>query len=170
MILIVQPPLKYYFGQVMYDVKRPGREWLMRFLLGKDLNALSEVCTYTVVNYALIMLIFTFIPYTCSMLRNIMTAVLKFLSSLRILMDSLSYAFITKSQWMDRQLRKVMLLLTSKDGQLDHIRILHRVSTINGLLLALKINLGQYEDYRFAWELYSSSFSTMSNHNHCHTW
>ena len=126
MILIVQLPLKYYFGQVMYDVKRPGREWLMRFLLGKDLNALSEVCTYTVVNYALIMLIFTFIPYTCSMLRNIMTAVLKFLSSLRILMDSLSYAFITKSQWMDRQLRKVMLLLTSKDGQLDHIRILQK--------------------------------------------
>ena len=107
----------------MYDVKRPGREWLMRFLLGKDLNALSEVCTYTVVNYALIMLIFTFIPYACSMLRNIMTAVLKCLSSLRILMDSLSYAFIAKSQWMDRELRKVMVL-TSRDGQLDHIRIL----------------------------------------------
>ena len=121
--MIVQSPLKYYFGQVMYDVKRPGREWLMRFLLGKDLNALSEVCTYTVVNYALIMLIFTFIPYACSMLRNIMTAVLKCLSSLRILMDSLSYAFIAKSQWMDRQLRKVMVLLTSRDGQLDHIRI-----------------------------------------------
>ena len=110
----------------MYDVKRPGREWLMRFLLGKDLNALSEVCTctYTVVNYALNMLLFTFIPYACSMLKNIMTAVLKCLSSLRILMDSLSYAFIVKIQWMDRQLRKVMVLLTSRDGQLDYIRIL----------------------------------------------
>ena len=115
--MIVQSPLKYYFGQVVYDVKRPGREWLMRFLLSKDLNALSEVCTYTVVNYALIMLIFTFIPYTCSMLKNIMTAVLKYLSSLKILMDSLSYAFITKSQWMERQMRKVMVLLTSRDGQ-----------------------------------------------------
>ena len=33
-----------------------------------------------------------------------------------------------------------------------------RVS-INRLLLALKINLGEYEDYRFAWQFYSTSFS-----------
>ena len=37
--------MKCYFGQVVYDVKKAGKEWLMRFQLGKDLNALSEVCT-----------------------------------------------------------------------------------------------------------------------------
>ncbi|XP_019859060.1 PREDICTED: uncharacterized protein LOC109587263 [Amphimedon queenslandica] len=35
-------PNKSYYGQVMYEVRRPGREWLMRFLLSKDLNALIE--------------------------------------------------------------------------------------------------------------------------------
>ena len=38
-----ESPIKCYDGQVIYEVKRPGREWLMRFLVCKDLNALIEV-------------------------------------------------------------------------------------------------------------------------------
>ena len=30
----------------MYEIKRPGREWLMIFLLCRDLNALSQVCLH----------------------------------------------------------------------------------------------------------------------------
>ena len=30
----------------MYEIIRPGREWLMKFLLCKDLNALSQVCMH----------------------------------------------------------------------------------------------------------------------------
>ena len=41
--IIDEPPNKCYHSQVMYEIKRPGREWLMRFLLSKDLNALIEV-------------------------------------------------------------------------------------------------------------------------------
>ena len=37
------PVNKLYFGQVMYEVKTAGREWLMTFLLCKDLNALIKV-------------------------------------------------------------------------------------------------------------------------------
>ncbi|XP_019854499.1 PREDICTED: uncharacterized protein LOC105313471 [Amphimedon queenslandica] len=37
-----KPPIKCYHSQVMYEIKRPGREWLMRFLVSKDLNALIE--------------------------------------------------------------------------------------------------------------------------------
>ena len=36
-------PTNCYFGQVMYENIRPEREWLMIFLLCKDLNALSQV-------------------------------------------------------------------------------------------------------------------------------
>ena len=39
-------PTNRYFGQVMYENNRPGREWLMIFLLCKDLNALSQVCLH----------------------------------------------------------------------------------------------------------------------------
>ena len=38
-----KPPIKCYHSQVMYEIKRPGREWVMRYLLSKDLNALIEV-------------------------------------------------------------------------------------------------------------------------------
>ncbi|XP_019854498.1 PREDICTED: uncharacterized protein LOC105313470 [Amphimedon queenslandica] len=37
-----KPPIKCYHSQVVYQIKRQGREWLMRFLLSKDLNALIE--------------------------------------------------------------------------------------------------------------------------------
>ena len=40
-------PTNRYFGQVMYENIRPGREWLMKFLLCKDLNALSQVCMHS---------------------------------------------------------------------------------------------------------------------------
>ena len=40
---IDESPVKNYFGQVMYEIRSQGREWLMRFLLCKDLNALKEV-------------------------------------------------------------------------------------------------------------------------------
>ena len=44
MILFIdESPTNCYDGQVIYEVKRPGREWLMRFLVCKDLNALIEV-------------------------------------------------------------------------------------------------------------------------------
>ena len=43
MICIDQAPFNCYYGQVMYDNKRPGREWLMRFLTSKDLNAMIKV-------------------------------------------------------------------------------------------------------------------------------
>ncbi|XP_019859507.1 PREDICTED: uncharacterized protein LOC109587727 [Amphimedon queenslandica] len=33
---------KSYYGQVMREERRPGREWLIKFLLCKDLNALKE--------------------------------------------------------------------------------------------------------------------------------
>ena len=36
-------PTNRYFGQVMYENIRPGREWLMIFLLCKDYDALSQV-------------------------------------------------------------------------------------------------------------------------------
>ena len=42
-ICIDQAPFNCYYGQVVYDVKRPGREWLMRFLTSKDLNAMNKV-------------------------------------------------------------------------------------------------------------------------------
>ena len=42
-ICIDQAPFNCYFGQVVYDVKRPGREWLMRFLTSKDLDAMVKV-------------------------------------------------------------------------------------------------------------------------------
>ena len=38
-----QLPSKCYFGQVMYEIIRPGREWLVTFLLCKDYDALSQV-------------------------------------------------------------------------------------------------------------------------------
>ena len=38
-------PTNRYFGQVMYENIRPGREWLMIFLLCKDFDALSQVYT-----------------------------------------------------------------------------------------------------------------------------
>ena len=38
-----EPPVKLYYGQVMYEVRITGIEWLMRFLLCKDLNALIKV-------------------------------------------------------------------------------------------------------------------------------
>ncbi|XP_019856879.1 PREDICTED: uncharacterized protein LOC105314149 [Amphimedon queenslandica] len=41
-ILEDESPVKLYFGQVMYEVRITGREWLMRFLLCQDLNALIE--------------------------------------------------------------------------------------------------------------------------------
>ena len=47
MCIIDESPVKNYFGQVMYEKVRPEREWLMRFLLCKDLNALIKVCTCT---------------------------------------------------------------------------------------------------------------------------
>ena len=34
---------KSYYGHVMREVKMPGREWLIKFLLSKDLNALKKV-------------------------------------------------------------------------------------------------------------------------------
>ena len=42
-ICIDQAPFNCYYGQVVYDVKRPGREWLMRFLTSKDLDAMVKV-------------------------------------------------------------------------------------------------------------------------------
>uniref|UniRef100_A0A1X7SLH7 Uncharacterized protein n=1 Tax=Amphimedon queenslandica TaxID=400682 RepID=A0A1X7SLH7_AMPQE len=33
---------KSYYGQVMREVRRPGKEWLIKFLLCKDLNALKK--------------------------------------------------------------------------------------------------------------------------------
>ena len=42
-ICIDQAPFNCYYGQVVYDVKRSGREWLMRFLTSKDLNAMIKV-------------------------------------------------------------------------------------------------------------------------------
>ncbi|XP_019859843.1 PREDICTED: uncharacterized protein LOC109588094 isoform X3 [Amphimedon queenslandica] len=33
---------KSYYGQVVREVRRPGREWLIKFLLSKDLNALKK--------------------------------------------------------------------------------------------------------------------------------
>ncbi|XP_019857992.1 PREDICTED: uncharacterized protein LOC109586177 isoform X2 [Amphimedon queenslandica] len=41
-ILEDESPVKLYFGQVIYEVRKTGREWLMRFLLCQDLNALVE--------------------------------------------------------------------------------------------------------------------------------
>ena len=43
--MVVQPPVKLYVGQVTYEVEQQGRQWLMRFLVSKDLNALLEVNT-----------------------------------------------------------------------------------------------------------------------------
>ena len=44
MILSIdESPTKCYDGQVIYEVNRPGREWVMRFLLCKDLYALIKV-------------------------------------------------------------------------------------------------------------------------------
>ena len=42
-ICIDQAHFNCYYGQVVYDVKRPGREWLMRFLTSKDLDAMNKV-------------------------------------------------------------------------------------------------------------------------------
>ena len=42
-ICIDQAPFNCYYGQVVYDVKRPGREWLMSFLTSRDLNAMIKV-------------------------------------------------------------------------------------------------------------------------------
>ena len=42
-ICIDQAPVNCYYGQVVFDVKRPGREWLMRFLTSKDLDAMVKV-------------------------------------------------------------------------------------------------------------------------------
>ena len=42
-ICIDQTPFNCYYGQVVYDIKRPGREWLMRFLTSKDLDAMVKV-------------------------------------------------------------------------------------------------------------------------------
>ena len=39
-------PTNRYFGQVMYESIRPGREWLMIFLLCKDYDALSQVYAF----------------------------------------------------------------------------------------------------------------------------
>ena len=36
----------YYFGQVMYENIKPGREWLMIFLLCKNYDALSQVYAF----------------------------------------------------------------------------------------------------------------------------
>ena len=51
---IDESPVKNYFGQVMYEIRSQGREWLMRFLLCKDLNALKEVCACSMYNKLLI--------------------------------------------------------------------------------------------------------------------
>ena len=44
---IDESPVKNYYGQVMYENKIHGRNWLMRFLLCKDLNALIKVSAFT---------------------------------------------------------------------------------------------------------------------------
>ena len=36
-----------YFGQVLYEVKRPGVEWLMRIIFGRDLSKVKMVLQYT---------------------------------------------------------------------------------------------------------------------------
>ncbi|XP_019860001.1 PREDICTED: sacsin-like isoform X2 [Amphimedon queenslandica] len=46
-------PEKLYFGQVMYETQKAGREWLMRFLLCKDLNALIQYIHDTLKNIRL---------------------------------------------------------------------------------------------------------------------
>uniref|UniRef100_A0A1X7T9G4 ZU5 domain-containing protein n=1 Tax=Amphimedon queenslandica TaxID=400682 RepID=A0A1X7T9G4_AMPQE len=37
-----KPPIKCYHSQVIYEIKRQGREWLMKFFVSKYLNALIE--------------------------------------------------------------------------------------------------------------------------------
>ena len=44
-------PINHYFGQVMYKIIRPGRDWLMKFLLCKDFSALSQVCLHACMHY-----------------------------------------------------------------------------------------------------------------------
>ncbi|XP_019864132.1 PREDICTED: uncharacterized protein LOC109593532, partial [Amphimedon queenslandica] len=34
----IPPTLRMYFGQVLYEVKRPGLEWLMRVIFDRDLS------------------------------------------------------------------------------------------------------------------------------------
>ena len=45
-----------YFGQVLYEVKRPGVEWCMRVIFSRDLNKVKTVycsihCVYYLFSY-----------------------------------------------------------------------------------------------------------------------
>ena len=39
-----------YVGQVVYEVKKRNSEWLMRFIVAKDLNCLLEVNVISIIN------------------------------------------------------------------------------------------------------------------------
>ena len=66
----IPSPTKCYFGQVMYEIVRPGREWLMIFLLCKDFSALSQVCMHAcIINDSIIIIQFVVISF-CSLLKR----------------------------------------------------------------------------------------------------
>ena len=100
-------PDKHYFGQVIYEDKRPEREWLMRFLLCKDLNALIKVHYIT----CLITTDVTFYIYSISTIH------------LRIFGRIVKYHLYLKNQTMDL-LSYFLIICISKVGLSDLIKLL----------------------------------------------
>ena len=97
-ICIDQAPVNCYYGQVVYDVKRPGREWLMRFLSCKDLNALKEVCACSMYD--------NHKPLSSLFVKNfrMLILVVKYLLILKMLMVTLNYVLILFGSLKDGQL------------------------------------------------------------------
>lgn len=46
-MLDIPPTLRMYYGQVLYEVKKPGMEWLMRVFFERNLSRVKTVYRYT---------------------------------------------------------------------------------------------------------------------------
>ena len=56
----IPPTLIMYFGQVIYEIERPGLEWWIRIIFGKGLNTIQMVFS----NYLQVVTIFLFIVHS----------------------------------------------------------------------------------------------------------